>query len=143
MKPPLWAMMLSAILASFFALFTYMYLGLTASGAGDFNPCSTSNLSGLLGEPPLHIRQRYDDWEITQGDIYGIPPHRDCQLYGTLETGAFDPQPVLVTERSYPGTRWYITGLLLAFSPLLLTYLWRLSLRLYRAPKPRREDSTE
>lgn len=113
-----WPLIASILLAAVFAILTGLYLAITASGAGEGNPCSPTSGSTLTQEAPRD--QRYDGWRIIRGSISGLPPHRTCKLYGLKSVGNNSPHYKFVLERSYPSTDWYETGLLIIAMPFIL-----------------------
>jgi hypothetical protein len=122
MRPIWWACLASAILVAIFSILTAIELGVTASGAGDGNPCSPTSNSGLLGDQTPAVRSHYAFWRIDHGEIGGFPPQRECSLYGAVSLdGPFRP----IDSQRYPSLGGYFNTLLFALSPIFLVLLWR------------------
>jgi hypothetical protein len=139
-----WSLLISAVLAAILSILASTELGITATGTGDFNPCSQSDGSGLVHEAPPNLHPRFDSWAIEQGDIGGFPPNRTCRLFGLRVHSPPDGRTYstrsYVLQRAYPGNGWYLLALLFVISPLLLAWLWRTVKSFLRRPSLTRPD---
>ena len=121
MKPIWWACLASAVLAAIFSILIAIELGVTASGAGDGNPCSPTGSSGLIADQTSAMQSHYAFWRIDHGEIGGLPPQRECSLYGAVSLdGPFSP----VDSQRYPSFGNYFGALLLTSIPIFLVFLW-------------------
>jgi hypothetical protein len=121
MRPLWWAILVSVLLAAFFSILIAIELDITASGAGDNNPCSPTSSNGLISDQTVDTQTHYSYWRIDHGNIEGVPPQRECRLYGSV---SLDDPYQLIDTQLYPSLDHYLNDFLLTVTPLFLVILW-------------------